>query len=77
MTDGAPIEFEVTSSGDGFIDFADSYLQVGVKLEQAYGNSLDATDTVGPVNSFLHSLFSHVDVSFNDVLVSNSSNTYQ
>ncbi|GFU51754.1 uncharacterized protein TNCV_1202901 [Trichonephila clavipes] len=30
----------------------------------------------GPVNLFLHSLFSQVDVSLNDRVVSNSSNTY-
>ncbi|KAF8784257.1 hypothetical protein HNY73_009961 [Argiope bruennichi] len=30
----------------------------------------------GPVNLFLHSLFSQVDVALNDRLVSNSSNTY-
>ncbi|XP_071040075.1 uncharacterized protein F54H12.2-like [Parasteatoda tepidariorum] len=33
-------------------------------------------DVLGPVNLFLHSLFSQVDVSLNDRTVSNSSNTY-
>jgi hypothetical protein len=76
LTDGAPIEFEIASSGDDYLDFANSYLQVKVKIERANGNALDVADTVGPVNNFLHSLFSQVDVSFNDVLISNSSNTY-
>jgi hypothetical protein len=37
---------------------------------------LEAADNVGPVNNFLHSLFSQVDVSLNGVLITNSSNTY-
>lgn len=76
LTDGAPIEFEVASSGDDYLDFANSFLQVKVKIVRANGDDLVAADTVGPVNNFLHSLFSQVDVSLNDVLVTNSSNTY-
>jgi hypothetical protein len=32
LTDGAPIEFEVSSSGYDYIDFANSYLYVRAKL---------------------------------------------
>jgi hypothetical protein len=39
-------------------------------------DDLDAADTVGPVNNFLHSLFSQVDVSLNGTLITNSTNTY-
>jgi len=54
----APIEFDITVSGDDYIDFAISFLHVKVKIERANGTALDAADTVGPVNNLLHSLFS-------------------
>ena len=76
LADGAPIEFEIVSSGDDYIDFANSYLHIKVKIQRADGTVLDAADTVGPVNNFLHSLFSQVDVSLNGTLITNSTNTY-
>jgi hypothetical protein len=76
LTDGAPIEFEVSSSGDDYIDFANSYLYVRAKITRANGNNLENDDTVGPVNNFLHSLFSQVDISLNGTLITNSTNTY-
>ena len=76
LTDGAPIEFEVSSSGDDYMDFANSYLYIRVKIMRSNGNNLVADDSVGPVNNFLHSLFSQVDVSLNGTLITNSTNTY-
>jgi hypothetical protein len=76
LTNGSPIEFDIASSGDDYIDFANSYLHVKVKITRANGNNLEVDDTVGPVNNFLHSLFSQVDVSLNGTLITNSSNTY-
>jgi hypothetical protein len=37
---------------------------------------LEAASTVVPVNNFLHSLFSQVDVSLNGTLITRSTNTY-
>jgi hypothetical protein len=34
------------------------------------------TDLVGPINNFFHSLFSQIQVTFNDVLVENTNETY-
>ena len=42
LTDGAPIEFDVTSSGDDYIDSANSYLHVKAKIVQANGANLEA-----------------------------------
>jgi len=69
LTDGAPIEFDITASGDDYIDFANSFLHVKVKIERANGTALTAADTVGRVNNLLHSLFSQVDVSLNGTLI--------
>jgi hypothetical protein len=76
LQNGSPIEFDIASSGDDCIDFANSYLHLKVKITRANGNNLADDDAVGPVNNFLHSLFSQVDVFLNGILVTSSSNTY-
>jgi hypothetical protein len=76
ITGGAPIEFDVTASGDDYLDFANSFLCVRAKITRANNDDLDAADTVGPVNNFLHSLFSQVDVLLNGTLITSSTNTY-
>ena len=76
LSDGAPIEFEVSSSGDDYIDFNDSQLCVRIKIVKADGSNLAAGAKVGTVNNTLHSLFSQVDVSLNGTQITDSSNTY-
>ncbi|HSN23963.1 MAG TPA: hypothetical protein VLS45_07320, partial [Methylomicrobium sp.] len=73
---GAPIEFDVSSSGDDYMDLTNSLLHVRAKITKADGSNLDAAETVGPVNNFLHSLFSQVDVTLNGTLITSSMNTY-
>ena len=70
------IEFDVSSSGEDYIDFANSYLYVRAKLQRANGADLEDGDEVGPVNNFLHSMFSQIDVSLNGTLITSSTNTY-
>jgi hypothetical protein len=76
LTDGGPIEFEVSSTGTDYIDYANSYLYVRAKITKSNGTNLADTDKVGPVNNFLHSLFSQVDVTLNGTMITNSTNTY-
>ena len=76
ITEGTPIEFDVSSSGDMYLDFTNSHLFVQAKILRADGTDLHDGDTVGPVNNFLHSLFSQVDISLNSTLVTSSTNTY-
>src|SRR5208282_6679697 len=58
------------------MDFANSYLYVRAKLQRANRANIEDGDEVGPVNNFLHSLFSQVDVSLNRTLITSSTNTY-
>jgi hypothetical protein len=76
LTDGGPIEFEVSSTGTNYIDYANSYLYVRAKITKSNGTNLADTDKVGPVNNFLHSLFSQVYVTLNGTMITNSTNTY-
>ena len=46
------------------------------KITKPNGANLDPDTQVGPVNLFLHSLFSQVDVALNERMISPSTNTY-
>ena len=76
VTDGSPVEFDISASGEDYIDFANTVLYVKAKLTRNDGNNLANDAAVGPVNLFLHSLFSQVDISLNGTLITASTNTY-
>ena len=76
ITDGAPIEFEVSGTGEEYLDLANSHLYIKAKITAANGDNIAADAEVGPVNNFLHSLFSQVDVTLNGTLITSSTNTY-
>ena len=85
LTDSSPIEFVITGSGEEYVDLSQTYLQVTAQITKQNGDDLttqnaagaDGHDAgVGPVNNWLHSLFSQVDVSLNERLVTPSTNTY-
>ena len=85
LSDSAPIEFVITGSGEEYVDLSETYLQVTARVLKHDGANLvtknaDGTNgndiAVGPVNNWLHSLFSQVDVSLNGRLITSSTNTY-
>ena len=76
LDSGGPIEFLIPGSGDDYLDLANTMLHVQAKVARANGDDLDLADPVGPVNNWLHALFSQVDVYLNGTLVTPSTNTY-
>ena len=74
LDSGGPIEFLIPGSGDDYLDLANTMLHVQVTRDN--GDDLDLVDPVGPVNNWLHSLFSQVDVYQYGTLVTPSTNTY-
>ena len=76
LTENSPIEFDIPSSGEDYVDFANSYLHVKAKIVKGNGENLAADDVVAPTNLWLHSLFSQVDVSLNGTQITSSTNTY-
>ena len=76
ITDTGPIEFNVSGTGEEYLDLARTQLYVKAKITKANGTALDADTQVGPLNLLLHSLFSQVNVSLNERLISASTNTY-
>ena len=76
LSDDSPVEFNISGSKEEYLDLSQTQLYVKVKILKENGNVLGKDDKVGPVNLFLHSLFSQVDVSLNERMVSSSNNTY-
>lgn len=76
VSDGGPVEFNISGSGDDYLDLSQTQLYIKVKILKSDGKPLTAENKVGPVNLLLHSLWSQVDISLNERLVSSSNNTY-
>ena len=70
LTDLSPIEYFIPGPGDEYGSLPRTMLHV--KIQIVKGNDLDLPDRalVGPVNNFLHIIFSQVDVYFNQRPVS-------
>lgn len=76
ITDNGPIEFSISGSGEDYLDLGNTFLYVRAQIVKADGTNLPEDAEVGPTNLWLHSLFSQVDVSLNEKLISPSTNTY-
>lgn len=70
------IEFKIPGNGTHYLDLNDSFIRVTLKVSKRNGNNLEATSVMGTANLFLHSLFSQLDIYFNEKLVSTSNNGY-
>jgi hypothetical protein len=76
LTDQGPYEFAVSGAGDNYIDLANTYLFVEAHIMDDDDTALDGGADVGPVNLWMHSLFSDVSVSLNENLVSPPTSLY-
>ena len=68
-SDVGPIAFCIPCSGD-------MYMHLSCKIRGVDGGVLVDDAPVAPVNLLMHSLFSHVDISLNDKLISSASDNY-
>ena len=76
LTDQGPYEFAVNGAGNDYIDLTNTYLFVEAQIMDDDDTALDGGADVGPVNLWMHSLFSDVSVSFNENLVSPPNSLY-
>ena len=77
ITDSGPIEFNISGSGDDYLDLNNTFLYLQAKIVTAANDAnIDAQSDVGPVNNWMHSLFSQVNISLNEKLISMPANTY-
>ena len=72
----APIEFDIKGQGEHYMDLSQTYLFVRFKVTKADHADLGADTQTTPVNNFLHSMFSDVDVILNDKLITPGTDTY-
>ena len=78
LNDEAPIEFGVPGQGEEYIDLPHTLLNIKAKIVKNDGTPLVAADdaSIGPVNNWMYSLFSQVDVYLNQKIVSPPNNAY-
>ena len=76
MIESGPLEFTITGSGDEYLDLSSAYLHLTASISVGGVTTPTEDDKVAPVNNWVQSLFSQVDVSLNGKMVSSSSNTY-
>ncbi|CAH0393902.1 unnamed protein product [Bemisia tabaci] len=78
LQDQTPIEFVVAGQGSDYLDLSQSLLSIKAKIVKNDDSALAAADDnlIGPINNWMHSLFSQVDVYLNQKIVSSSSNAY-
>ena len=76
LAPAAPIEFSVSGATADYIDLSNTFIHVIANVLRQDGSPAPAEAAVAPVNYWMHSLFSQVDVLLNDVLVTPSENTY-
>ena len=76
ISDAAPLEFFIAGNGEDYVDLNNTLLYLRVKITKPDGTNIDAGARVGVINYPIATLFSQVDVSLGDRLISQSSNTY-
>ena len=76
IADSAPLDFFISASSEDYLDLNNTYLLTRVKITKANGGNLAVGDEVGFINYPGATLFSQVDISLGDRLITQSSNTY-
>ena len=72
-----PTEFFDPGSNEQFTDLTETRLTMTLGVTKSDGTALEAdTDTVAPINNVLHSVFSRIEVQFNDVDVTSPTAHY-
>lgn len=78
ISENSPIEFVVSGHGDEYIDLAHTMLHISAKINkpEPVDPNKDEEQNVAPVNNWLHTLFSQVDIYLNQKCVTPPSNLY-
>lgn len=75
-SDEAPIEFSIPPTGNEYLDLSHTKLKIRVKILTDKNESLTEAHKVSPVNNFLHSLFSNVQIELNNKTITTQSGNY-
>ena len=70
------VEFKIAETDSEYIDLKNSFIRVKAKIVNADGEALGATADVALVIFWLHAMFTQIDMTLKDTLVTTSNNTY-
>ncbi len=76
ITDSSPIEFFIAGTGEDYIDLNNTLLYTRIKITRPDGSDIADGAPVGLINYPGACIFSQVDVSLGDRLITQSSSTY-
>ncbi|XP_062980760.1 uncharacterized protein F54H12.2-like [Elgaria multicarinata webbii] len=76
LSDSAPLDFYIPGNGEDYMDLNNTLLYVCCKIVNPDGTNLAVNEEVGLVNYPIASLFSQLDVTLGDRLISQSNNSY-
>ncbi|XP_058606803.1 uncharacterized protein F54H12.2-like [Onychostoma macrolepis] len=76
ISDSSPLEFFIAGTGEDYIDLNNTMLFLPLKITRPNGADISDTAKVSQINYPGASIFSQVDVSLGDRLISQSSSTY-
>lgn len=87
ISDDSPIEFHIPGAGDEYIDlsrtmlYLDAWIEITPIREQRTGSDGKPTEVlktplVAPVNNWMHSMFSQIDIYLNQKCITPPSNSY-
>lgn len=75
LTDTGILEFNISGTANSYVDLQCSRIQIKGKIVKRDGSDIDENDSVGLVNIPLHSLWSQVDISLQQKVISASVGT--
>jgi hypothetical protein len=70
------IEFRIVGNSNQYIDLADHFLYLRVKIVDKDGADLLTTDDYSLTNFFFHTMFSGIEVSLQNQLITDGNNCY-
>lgn len=76
ISDQEVLEFLIPGNGDRYLDLNSTLLYLRLKITNQDGSNLRPDEGVGIIQYPINTMFSQVDVSLNDVLISSSSATH-
>lgn len=76
LTEAAPLDFFIAGNGEDYIDLNNTLLYVCCKIVKEDGTNIDRNAKVGLVNYPIASIFSQLDITLGDRLISQSNNCY-
>lgn len=72
----APIEFNIPATSNEYIDLSHTRLRVRIKITNDKNEVLKTECKVAPVNNFIHSLFSNVQIELNNKAITSQTGNY-